>query len=68
MSGTKRTRKPKAAKPSTPVTATPVIQIDLQDAIRRHAYHLYEQRGYMHGYDREDWLRAESEILTTAST
>jgi DUF2934 family protein len=36
---------------------------DLQDQIRRRAYELYEQRGFVVGYEREDWLTAEREIL-----
>jgi hypothetical protein len=64
MTTSKRTRKPKAAKPSSQVTAAPPSEVDFQDTIRRHAYHLFEQRGCIHGYDFEDWLRAEREILT----
>lgn len=26
------------------------------------AYHLYEQRGYVDGYDLDDWLQAEAEV------
>jgi len=33
-----------------------------EDEIRRRAYELYEQRGGEHGYDVEDWLRAEEEV------
>jgi len=36
---------------------------DLQDRIRVRAYELYESRGYGHGCDEQDWLRAEQEIL-----
>jgi hypothetical protein len=36
---------------------------DLQSAIRRRAYELYEQRGYMDGSELDDWLEAESEVL-----
>ena len=38
---------------------------DLQEQIRRRAYELYEQRGRQDGHEREDWLRAEAEILQT---
>jgi Protein of unknown function (DUF2934) len=35
--------------------------------LRRHialrAYQLYEERGYVDGFDLEDWLQAEREIL-----
>ncbi|MGA9528964.1 MAG: DUF2934 domain-containing protein [Terriglobales bacterium] len=33
-----------------------------QDAIRRRAYELFEQRGYREGGDLEDWLQAEQEF------
>lgn len=36
---------------------------ELSDLISRRAYELFELRGSLHGYDREDWLQAESEIL-----
>ncbi|HYL12509.1 MAG TPA: DUF2934 domain-containing protein [Terriglobales bacterium] len=29
------------------------------------AYELYEQRGRVHGYDFDDWVKAESEVLAT---
>jgi|SRR5712692_9028272 len=36
---------------------------EISGLIARHAYELFESRGFEHGQDREDWLRAESEIL-----
>ena len=36
---------------------------EINDLIARRAYELFEARGFAHGYDLEDWLRAESEIL-----
>lgn len=36
---------------------------ELRDLISRRAYELFELRGSLHGYDHEDWLQAESEIL-----
>src|SRR5712691_3947711 len=36
---------------------------EINDLISSRAYQLFESRGFTHGYDREDWLRAESEIL-----
>jgi HSP20 family protein len=38
---------------------------ELQKAIARRAYELFESRGCEHGQDLADWLRAESEILQT---
>ncbi len=35
----------------------------LQDKIRSRAYQLFEQRGYEHGRDFDDWLQAEAEVL-----
>ncbi len=35
----------------------------LQEQIRRRAYELYEERGRLEGYEHEDWVRAESEVL-----
>jgi len=36
---------------------------EFRDLISRRAYELFELRGSVHGYDREDWLQAVSEIL-----
>ncbi len=36
---------------------------EINGMITRRAYELFESGGYMHGRDRDDWLRAESEIL-----
>ena len=33
-------------------------------AVARRAYELFEARGCQHGHDCEDWVRAESELLT----
>ena len=35
----------------------------LFEQVRRRAYELFEQRGYAAGGDRDDWLRAEQELL-----
>ncbi|HEY1802669.1 MAG TPA: DUF2934 domain-containing protein [Terriglobales bacterium] len=37
--------------------------VNLQDEIRRRAYELYEARGAMPGYEHEDWVHAEREIM-----
>ncbi len=67
MATAKRTR---TAKPKTPTAAAaPEVAkvttqaVNLQDAIRCRAYQFFEQRGYQHGRDFDDWLRAESEVL-----
>ena len=43
---------PMAVQPSGPAQAN-------EEKIRRKAYELYVQRGYQHGYDREDWFEAQ---------
>jgi hypothetical protein len=35
----------------------------IEEEIRVRAYALYEERGRQDGLDREDWVRAETEIL-----
>jgi hypothetical protein len=40
---------------------------DLNSLIAHRAYVLFEQRGRIHGFDFEDWLRAEREILLESS-
>lgn len=36
---------------------------EIQDAIARRAYEIFEQRGREHGRHEDDWLRAEAELL-----
>jgi HSP20 family molecular chaperone IbpA len=36
---------------------------EINNLISRRAYELFELRGSLHGFDREDWLLAESEML-----
>lgn len=38
------------------------MQVEVENAIRRRAYELYEKRGKMDGQSEEDWLRAEAEL------
>jgi len=37
--------------------------LDVDAAIRLRAYELYAQRGYVEGFEKEDWLTAEREVL-----
>jgi hypothetical protein len=37
----------------------------MEEYIRLRAYELFEARGRQHGYDVEDWLAAEAEVLGT---
>lgn len=39
------------------------IADEIEDLIARRAYELFACRGFAHGYDREDWIRAQSEIV-----
>jgi hypothetical protein len=34
----------------------------MEEQIRQRAYQLYEERGCQHGFEQEDWARAEAEI------
>ncbi|MCG3175793.1 MAG: hypothetical protein MOGMAGMI_00726 [Candidatus Omnitrophica bacterium] len=38
-----------------------------QRQIEQLAYSFYEQRGFQHGHDREDWLRAEAIVRSRRS-
>lgn len=40
------------------------VSPELHEEIRLRAYELYLERGGQHGYDQEDWSRAEREILS----
>jgi HSP20 family molecular chaperone IbpA len=40
---------------------------EVYEAVARRAYGFFEGRGYQHGHDFEDWLRAESELLCPVS-
>ena len=59
------TRAPRAVKAKGSEVARITTQtVDIQHVIRERAYELYLQRGGQHGFDTEDWLRAEAEVLT----
>jgi Protein of unknown function (DUF2934) len=38
-----------------------------REAIARRAYELYLQRGSVSGYEVEDWLQAEAELIAAAA-
>jgi hypothetical protein len=50
-----RARSTRAAAQETPAV----------DEVARRAYEHFVARGYQHGHDVEDWLRAESELRGT---
>ena len=58
--GSEQTLKAAAAGNNGGSNATLTIIGD--EAIRRRAYEIWEQRGCQHGRDADDWFRAESEI------
>ncbi len=48
-----------------PKSETPLEHMvrEVQQAIAQHAYFLFQQRGFTHGNDVGDWLRAESDLF-----
>ena len=73
------TKKARTAQPPVPIdTAKPPVSAksvnavgtpqDTLEQIRRRAYELYEQRGRQHGLHEQDWLQAETEILSRSRT
>lgn len=36
------------------------VKANPQDEIQKLAYKFFAERGFKHGHDREDWLRAEA--------
>lgn len=63
------------AMPESKITSTPEVKpvevkkyvpptpINVDDEIRRRAYELSEARGFVPGYENDDWLVAEREVL-----
>jgi hypothetical protein len=39
-----------------------------EESIRKRAYELFEQRGYEHGHDVDDWLQAKAELMEKEPT
>ena len=39
-------------------------EVLIEDAIRERAHQLFEERGFEHGHDLDDWLQAEAEIAS----
>jgi hypothetical protein len=56
----KESVKPAAKIPSEKkVSLSPQARYEL---ISIRAYELFEKRGYVHGFDREDWVEAEKQL------
>ena len=51
-----------AARKSSGTQASASRSTNSYDEIAKLAYQFFVERGYQHGHDREDWLRAESII------
>ena len=58
-----KSKKPTATAP----ISEPAVSSVTEKAIRERAYELYEQRGRQDGHALDDWLAAESEIMTPKS-
>ena len=52
-----------SAEPLAPILINEPATLSLEEQIRLRAYDLYEERGRQDGFEVEDWLRAETEIL-----
>lgn len=48
---------------STKQTQVRATEPAIVEQIRRRAYELFEERGRLEGFDQEDWVRAEAEVL-----
>jgi len=64
--------KPKSDPPAVRLSLSNPADLQLKTqklllAIARRAHELFEARGREHGHDREDWFRAESELLCPVS-
>jgi hypothetical protein len=58
------TRRKKTAEPKTNIAVlTPQVS-DVEEAIRVRAYQLWEHRGHPYGSAMEDWLQAETELVS----
>jgi hypothetical protein len=63
------TRSKKSAAPQALENTTlPQSNGNVEALIRFRAYQLFEQRGRNHGFDMEDWLRAEVEVAGKAQS
>ncbi|MFI5107881.1 MAG: DUF2934 domain-containing protein [Terriglobales bacterium] len=56
MAAKSKSREPRSPKPRSPN--------GIEGKIRTRAYQLYEERGRIDGHASDDWLQAESEILS----
>jgi Protein of unknown function (DUF2934) len=57
-----------SAPSSTSTTGNATAALPSTDDIAKRAYELYLQRGSESGYELEDWLQAEAELVAAASS
>jgi len=52
-------------EPNEAIGKTRLSKPELEDTIRRRAYELFEQRGRTDGFELDDWVQAESEVVAS---
>ena len=57
-----------ARAPNQSALRPPLCPADLRRRIAKLAYEFYLQRGKLQGYDLEDWLKAQSLVLSELTT
>jgi hypothetical protein len=60
-SATKAPVRKRIAQPDPAVPPAPEFQVS-QEEIARRAFEKFAARGYMHGFDQQDWFDAEEEL------
>jgi hypothetical protein len=63
----KRAAPPQFHSASEPRESSNGSSVDIQAEIRQRAYELYQERGYVSGFEQEDWIVAEREVLARHS-
>ena len=63
-----RSKSPKALSSTVSMVPTDLAAPAIEEEIRLRAYELYEQRGRLPGYENEDWLEAERQVLGRQQT
>jgi hypothetical protein len=49
---------------AAPENGTAQLHSVIEEEIRIRAYQIYVERGGQHGFDQDDWTRAEKEVLS----
>lgn len=50
-------------RPAEPKKHVPPTPINVEEEVRRRAYELSEQRGFVPGHEIDDWFLAEKEVM-----